>query len=69
MEKATLKVDGMSCQHCVMSVQKSVGGLAGVGDVAVDLAAKTVTVTFDPNQSALDKIKTEIEDQGFAVVG
>ncbi|MHC1787713.1 MAG: copper ion binding protein [Christensenellales bacterium] len=68
MEKTLLRVDGMSCEHCVKAITKAVGALSGVANVAVDLNAKTVTVEHDPVQSPLDKIKFEIEDQGYDVV-
>jgi copper chaperone len=68
MEKTVLRVDGMSCEHCVKAITKAVGGLPGVSSVAVDLAGKTVTVEHDPAQSPLDKIKFEIEDQGYDVI-
>lgn len=68
MEKTTLKVDGMSCEHCVKAVTGAVGALSGVTNVAVDLAAKTVTVEYDPVNTALDNIKAEIEEQGYDVI-
>lgn len=67
MEKATLKVDGMSCEHCVKAVTKAVGALPGIGGVEVDLKAGTVTVEHDPRLSSLDVIKAEIEEQGYDV--
>lgn len=68
MEKAVLKVDGMSCEHCVRAITNAVGALPGVEQVSVDLKAKTVTFNYDPVQSTLDQIKSEIEDQGYDVV-
>lgn len=68
MEKTTLNVDGMSCEHCVKAIKNAVGALAGVNDVGVDLDSKTVTVEYDSAQSSLDKIKFEIEDQGYDIV-
>ena len=68
MEKTTLKVDGVSCEHCVKAVKNAVGALSGIGEVAVDLAAKTVVVEYDAAQSSLDQIKAEIEDQGYDIV-
>lgn len=64
-----LKVDGMSCEHCVKAVTKAVGALPGVTAVAVDLQAKTVTVDHDPDKSTVEQIRVEIEDQGYDVVG
>jgi copper chaperone len=44
MEKLTLKVPEMSCGHCAGAVSAAVGGVAGVGDVQVDLESKRVEV-------------------------
>ena len=67
MEKITLKVDGMSCEHCVKAVAKSVTALDGIGGVAVKLKDGTVTVKYDPKKIMPDKIKHEIEEQGYTV--
>lgn len=64
-----LKVDGMSCAHCVKAVTSAVGALQGVASVAVDLQEKTVTVDHDPNKSTLEQIRLQIEDQGYDAVG
>jgi copper chaperone len=69
MGKTVVNVEGMSCQHCVKAVTNAVGALAGVSNVVVDLAAKTATVEYDPAQCSVEKIKQEIEDQGYDVVG
>lgn len=69
MEKTILHVDGMSCEHCVKAVRNAVGALPGVSGVAVDLKAKTVTVEHDPATATLEKIKTEINDQSYDIVG
>lgn len=68
MEKTVLKVDGMSCQHCVEAITKAVGALDGVNEVKVDLSTKTVAVTHDEAKAPLSKIKFEIEDQGYDII-
>lgn len=68
MEKTVLKVDGMSCEHCVKAITKAVGAIDGVDEVKVDLAEKTVTVRHDEAKAPLNKIKLEIEDQGYDIV-
>lgn len=68
MEKSILNVDGMSCEHCVKAVKNAVGSIQGVETVEVDLGAKTVTVEHSSDVK-LDKIKEEIEDQGYDVIG
>jgi len=42
---STLKVKGMSCQHCVMSVKKALDQLDGVQNVEVDLKKGEVRST------------------------
>jgi len=68
VKTVVFNVEGMSCQHCVDAVQSAVGNLEGVDEVKVDLAAKTAQVSYDENKLEPDKIKDEIEDQGFDVV-
>ncbi|WP_462412185.1 copper chaperone CopZ [Neobacillus sp. Marseille-QA0830] len=67
MEKITLNVEGMSCQHCVKAVEGSVGKLAGVESVKVNLDAATVDVEFNSNKVSLNQIKEAIDDQGYDV--
>ncbi|MFC4801827.1 copper chaperone CopZ [Neobacillus sp. GCM10023253] len=67
MENITLKVNGMSCGHCVNSIEGSVGKLDGVHSVKVHLAEGTVDVIFNPAEVSLSKIKETIDDQGYDV--
>lgn len=66
MQKITLNVEGMSCNHCVKSVEGAISGLGATGKV--DLAAKQVDVAFDEAKVTVDQIKEAIEDQGYDVV-
>jgi copper ion binding protein len=68
MEKVTLNVKGMSCQHCVMAVKGSVGALKGVSNVKVDLSGGKVDVEYDPEVVTLNEIKDAIDEQGYEVV-
>jgi copper chaperone len=64
----TLEVEGMSCNHCVMSIKKAVGELEGVSDVKIDLDGKTVTVDYNPGLIAIQAVIETIEDQGYDVI-
>lgn len=68
MTEVTLKVEGMSCNHCVQSVERSVGELAGVDDVKVNLAEGKVAVKFDEAKVTRAQIEEVIDDQGYTVV-
>lgn len=67
MEKVTLNVQGMSCGHCVKAVESSVGELAGVETVKVNLEQAQVEVAYDESKVTLDTIKETIDDQGYNV--
>ncbi len=63
----TVKVKGMSCNHCVMSVTKALTKLDGIQNVQVDL--QKGEVRFDNRKAvALDKIEKAITDAGYEVV-
>ncbi len=62
-----LKVKGMSCQHCVMSVTKALGQLEGIKNVQVDLAKGEVQ--FDNTKEvASGRIEKTIADAGYEVI-
>ncbi|MEJ9282119.1 MULTISPECIES: copper chaperone CopZ [Ureibacillus] len=67
MGNVTLNVNGMSCGHCVKSIEGSVGSLDGVEQVEVDLGAGKVNVEFNDQKVTLEKIKETIDDQGYDV--
>lgn len=66
MQTVTLKVEGMSCGHCVSAVEGAVRKLGTEG--TVDLAAGTVTVAYDDGKVSIKAIKDAIEEQGYDVV-
>lgn len=66
MEKQSFTVNGMSCSHCKMSIEKALQGI-GVNP-RVNLEEKTVTVEYDPGKVTAEQIIAEIEDQGYDVV-
>ncbi|MBN1179124.1 MAG: heavy-metal-associated domain-containing protein [Anaerolineae bacterium] len=67
-EHVTLNVTGMSCNHCVMRVEKALKGVLGVSEVAVSLEAGQATVGYDPAKAALDDFKAAVADAGYEVV-
>jgi Cu+-exporting ATPase len=49
--KKVIVVNGMSCSHCQMHVQKALEAIEGVADVRVDLETKEATVTLSKDVS------------------
>ena len=63
----TMKVKGMSCQHCVMSVTKALNQLEGIKNVQVDLAKGEVRFDNTKNITS-DQIQKAITDAGYEVI-
>lgn len=62
-----MKVKGMSCQHCVMSVTRALNELEGIKNVQVDLVK--AEVRFDNmKEVASDRIEKAIQDAGYEVI-
>lgn len=64
MSRTTLKVDGMSCGHCVASVKRVLEGLEGV--TAQQVAVGTAKVEYDPAVASPDKIAAAVSEAGYA---
>ena len=62
----SIKIKGMSCQHCVMAVTRALTAVDGVKDVKVDLKSGVATYTED---KAVDPmvVAAAIKMAGFEV--
>ena len=63
MTRTTLKIDGMSCGHCVTAVKKALLDLDGV--TVESVAVGTATVQYDPAVASPEKIAEAIGDAGY----
>lgn len=68
MTQVTIKVEGMSCGHCQMSVKKAVEGVEGIRKADVNLQTKQVTVDYDEGKANLEKVKAAIREAGYEPV-
>lgn len=62
----TIKIKGMSCQHCVKSVKEAMEKIPGVENVVVDLEKGEASFDGDAGEEVLNGAITAI---GFEVVG
>lgn len=63
----TVKVTGMSCQHCVASVTKALSEIEGISDVKVNLEKGEADYKED-KPVPMSTIKDAISKIGFEVV-
>jgi len=66
-ETVLLKVTGMSCNHCVMTVEKTLKKLDNIEFVEADFSAETVKITG--KNVDLNQVQSEIEQLGYTCLG
>jgi copper chaperone len=57
-----LKIDGMTCGHCVAAVKKALEDVPGVTGAQVELATGRARVEGEP---ALDALLAAVQDEGY----
>ncbi|XP_077029837.1 copper-transporting ATPase 2 isoform X2 [Agelaius phoeniceus] len=62
---AVIKIDGMTCNSCVQSIEGAVSQRQGVKNVVVSLAGSTGTIHYDPTVTSGEELRAAIEDMGF----
>ncbi len=61
---ATIRIKGMSCNHCVMAVTKALSQIDGVANVRVDL--KSGEATFDETKPVdMSVVRERIRKAGY----
>uniref|UniRef100_A0A671KIK9 Copper-transporting ATPase 2 n=1 Tax=Sinocyclocheilus anshuiensis TaxID=1608454 RepID=A0A671KIK9_9TELE len=60
-----IRVQGMTCQSCVRSIEERIGSLEGVVGVQVSLSDKEASLKFNPVMITPDVLRKHIEDMGF----
>uniref|UniRef100_A0A8C2KE81 P-type Cu(+) transporter n=1 Tax=Cyprinus carpio TaxID=7962 RepID=A0A8C2KE81_CYPCA len=60
-----IRVQGMTCQSCVRSIEERIGSLEGVVGVQVSLSDKEASLRFNPATVTPEVLRKHIEDMGF----
>lgn len=66
--KLNIKVSGMSCASCSMSVQTILEHSTGVKSALVNLAMNTVLINYDDEKITLFEMKKELKKAGFDLI-
>lgn len=67
MNEIFLKVEGMSCNHCKMTIEKMLGKIDGIGSVNADIVNGIVNI--NGNNIELPVIESVINDLGYTYKG
>lgn len=66
MTTQTLEIGGMTCGHCLRTVQQAISGVEGV--TLDELQIGKATVTFDETKLGADVIAEAVRDAGYDVL-
>lgn len=58
----TIRVEGMSCEHCEQTIEEAIRGVTNVSDAHVDRETEMATVEGDPDTADLVQA---VEDAGY----
>jgi Cu+-exporting ATPase len=64
----TLGIIGMTCSSCSTVIEKTLARVPGVASAAVNLAAETATVVFDPAIVGIDALIGAVKGAGYDAV-
>ena len=64
----SLKVEGMTCQHCVKTITDGLNDKAGIYKVEVHLDKKEVEIEYNEEKINLEQIYSRIRALGFELV-
>ncbi|HUK37646.1 MAG TPA: heavy metal translocating P-type ATPase [Methanomicrobiales archaeon] len=67
-EKAELKVTGMTCATCAVTIEKSLLGVEGVTKAEVNLGLERAVVEFDPKKAKAADLQKAVTDAGYELV-
>lgn len=65
MTEVTIKIEGMSCQHCAARVKRALDAIEGVAKS--DVAIGSATVLFDESKAKKEDIIAAVEKAGYKV--
>ena len=66
MKTAELKIEGMSCGHCVMAVKKELGKLTGVE--VDDVQIGSARIRLDEKTVGYEQLNQAVEKAGYRVI-
>ncbi len=67
MNNVTVKIEGMTCNHCKANVENKISSIKGISEVQVDLAGSQAKITGEDLD--LEKIRAEVESIGYKYAG
>ena len=62
---AVIKIEGMHCHKCELSIQRALSAQPGVREVEVDFASGQASVLFDRNRVSVHQLMQTVVQSGY----
>ena len=69
MRNESIRISGMTCGSCVLSVQGVLKAVDGVADAQVSLDTGLADVSYDETRTSPEQLKSAVRNAGFGVEG
>ncbi len=69
MASRTVEVPGISCGHCVMTIERELDGITGVRFVSAQQGERRVTVEWDDALTSWEAIRAQLVGINYPPVG
>lgn len=67
LETKEIGIEGMTCDHCVRKVDKTLRAEEGVAEVKVDRETARAVVTYDTRKTDIPRLHEAIRKAGYGV--
>lgn len=69
MPREILKIKGMHCASCAMTIEKAISKLAGIKSAQVNFASETLLAEYDEKETSRENIAKTVSNLGYELVG
>jgi len=67
VQDVVLSVPDVSCEHCVKTINTSLGKISGIENVTTDIPTKTVHVRYNPDLVSMREIENTLDEEGYTI--
>ncbi|MES0489254.1 MAG: cation transporter [Leptospirales bacterium] len=64
-QEQKLNITGMTCNHCVGTVEKTLTGITGVENVTVSLENNSAQVVYDAEQTNTEQLIASVNETNY----
>ena len=66
-KKLSVKVDGMTCAHCELTIEECLGEIQGIKKVTASFNKGRVTIIYDGEEPSRSEIKRALKREGYSL--